>query len=270
MGSGQRLGQKTGVNWQREMPGVKAETHIESRPQTKRPQGLSTCKGGRGFLGRPFSPILSSIWALENEIRNSLERPFGSVGGHHRCTMLVVWLEKNLAECTSACVCVYLCVCVPTTPHRTSSTTKKEKTPPFQTLWHVHAPPSSRWVSVCLFHAKLLTRLTEIPLSLPPVPSAACCFSFYCWIYAPSSVISFGLTQIFGSCHLAPICWTNKPNARHDSRPNSGSRSIVNNFLLPDSSSSHCSICVAGYSQLISIFKKMCGIFMEFLSMANK
>jgi len=42
MGSGQRLGQKTGVNWQGEMPGVQAETHIESRPQTKRPQGLST------------------------------------------------------------------------------------------------------------------------------------------------------------------------------------------------------------------------------------
>jgi len=161
------------------------------------------------------------------------------------------------------CVCVCVSVCV--RAHHTSShlvdDEKREDPPPFRMLWHVHAPPSSRWVSVCLFHAKLLTRLTEIPLSLPPVPSAACCFSFYCWIYAPSSVISFGLTQIFGSCHLVPICWTNKPNARHDSRPNSGSRSIVNNFLLPDSSSSHCSICVAGYSQLISIFKKISGFF---------
>jgi len=35
------------------------------------------------------------------------------------------WLNAHLR------VCVYLCVCVPTTPHRTSSTTKKEKTPPF-------------------------------------------------------------------------------------------------------------------------------------------
>jgi len=268
MGSGQRLGQKTGVNWQGEMPGVQAETHIESRPQTKRPQGLSTWKGGRGLLGRPFpqsSPAFEHSKMKFEILWSAHLGQWAAIIGA-RCWLFGLkrtWLNAHLRVCVSVCV----------RAHHTSShlvDDEKREDPPFRTLWHVHAPPSSRWVSVCLFHAKLLTRLTEIPLSLPPVPSAACCFSFYCWIYAPSSVISFGLTQIFGSCHLVPICWTNKPNARHDSRPNSGSRSIVNNFLLPDSSSSHCSICVAGYSQLISIFKKICGIFMEFLSMANK
>jgi len=158
MGSGQRLGQKTGVNWQREMPGVKAKTHIESRPQTKRPQGLSTWKGGRGLLGRPFpqsSPAFEHSKMKFEILWSAHLGQWAAIIGA-RCWLFGLkrtWLNAHLRVCVFVCgvcvsvcrlcvcvlaansdgreICVYLCVCVPTTPHRTSSTTKKEKTPPF-------------------------------------------------------------------------------------------------------------------------------------------
>jgi len=46
--------------------------------------------------------------------------------------MLVVWLEKNLAECTSACVCVSVCVRAHHTSSHLVDDEKREDPPLFE------------------------------------------------------------------------------------------------------------------------------------------
>lgn len=228
MGVGQSLGQKAGVNWAIHSGERYSDSETETETERSR---IPTSNQGHRQNGRKTSPPESGVCGcllLSTQNQNSLERQ--STGAHlgqwaaiigARCVGCLTWKELGWMH-ISVCVCMGVCVFffVPDAPHRTSSTKWKappgSKENPLVSNALTCACPSVQSMGFCLlFHAKLLTRLTENLLSFRYCPAVA----FFIAGFMPRVLLFlFGLTQIFGSCHIAPICSTNKRTTRLEAK----------------------------------------------------
>jgi len=164
MGVGQSLGQKAGVNWAIHSGERYSDSETETETERSR---IPTSNQGHRQNGRKTSPPESGVCGcllLSTQNQNSLERQ--STGAHlgqwaaiigARCVGCLTWKElgwMHISVCVCMCVCVFfLCPTHLIAPRQRNGRPlpARKRTPWFRTLWHVHAPPSSRWVSVCFF-----------------------------------------------------------------------------------------------------------------------
>lgn len=183
------IGQKAGVNW----PGQQAAQQPRQPRQRRRP----TSNQGHRQNDRKASSTSMGEARLDSALENvflwtdSRRAPIWVSG---RPSSPAGFERTNLAECTFPGECA--CVCARHTSAPLPAPFAAFSFPGCFDMFHAPRPVDGFLFALS---CKVVNSFNRNP------PSAS-----RCWIYAPSSVISFGLTQIFGSGHIAPICWTNK------------------------------------------------------------